>query len=178
MPTGVAMPIAASQPVVVRLHLVNVTAADAQATATVQAELLPEGSTFTQAASFVVYNSNVNIPASAVGTASGTCTTPTGASFFALSTRTNKYGTLATVKDGSNTVFQATDWESPGAAPWASPPHYAFASGALSYECSYNNTSSATVRDGPAESDERCMVLAYFFPATKPGFCLNSLVVQ
>lgn len=88
-----------------------------------------------------------------------------------------------TVKDGmpasTAVTFTSTDWEHPGAKTWMASPFYTFASGKLTYECTYDNTGSnaaSTVVSGPsAETNEMCMATGYYFPATKPLICLNSL---
>jgi len=52
----------------------------------------------------------------------------------------------------------------------------------LTYECSYDNTgtnANRTIQTGDsALDDEQCMAVGYYFPATKPGFCFNSTVVN
>ena len=59
---------------------------------------------------------------------------------------------------------------------------YAFATNQLTYECSYDNTgtnANRTIQTGDsALDDEQCMAVGYYFPATKPGFCFNSTVVN
>ena len=56
---------------------------------------------------------------------------------------------------------------------------YTFASGAMTYECTYNNTGAnmgRVIRSGSSlETDEICMGVGYFFPSTGPKFCLDSM---
>ena len=58
-------------------------------------------------------------------------------------------------------------------------PFYQFASGRVTYACTYDNKGSnanRTVTSGSsAETDEMCMATGYYFPATKSLFCLDSL---
>ena len=57
-------------------------------------------------------------------------------------------------------------------------PFYTFTSGTLTYECTYTNNgdnANSTIVSGPsAQTNEMCMGVGYFFPATGPRFCLNS----
>jgi hypothetical protein len=98
-----------------------------------------------------------------------------------MSTHAHKQAVNTAVKDGTAMVFTSDDWEHPGAKQFASPGFYAFATNKLTYECSYRNLGSnanRTVEDGnSASTDEMCMASGYYFPATRPRFCLNSFLV-
>ena len=53
---------------------------------------------------------------------------------------------------------------------------FQFASGKLTYECTYNNpdTQGLPIEDGDsAATEEMCMASGYFFPATKPLLCYD-----
>ena len=46
----------------------------------------------------------------------------------------------------------------------------------LSYSCTYSNPTNRTIRSGDSVStDEECVAVGYFFPATSSFVCLNSL---
>ena len=73
-------------------------------------------------------------------------------------------------------VFASDDWEHPGAQAWMTTPFYTFASGKLTYECTYDNPTNRTIIHTVTapQTDEMCMASGYFFPATKPTICYCS----
>lgn len=70
-------------------------------------------------------------------------------------------------------VFSSNDWEHPGTQLFSAPEFYRFASGELTWECTYNNTgdnAGRTVTAGQsAKTDEMCMATGYYFPAGPRG---------
>jgi hypothetical protein len=77
-------------------------------------------------------------------------------------------------------VFESDNWEHPGVARWTHDPFFSFVSNRLTYYCEYDNTgNSSAVREGAsAKTNEMCMAVGYFFPATTAKICLNSTVVN
>jgi hypothetical protein len=52
----------------------------------------------------------------------------------------------------------------------------AFSSSGLTYDCVYDNPGNAIVVSGDSEStNESCIGIGYFFPATGPKLCVNNL---
>jgi hypothetical protein len=91
----------------------------------------------------------------------------------------NKQAVLTAVKDGTpastDIVFTSTDWELPGAATFTAPDFRSFATGSLTYECTYDNPTNRTITSGPSEAtDEQCVAVGYFFPATDYRLCLDN----
>ncbi len=178
MPTGVGMTVPAGQKVYVQMHYLNAGDADIAAHVVIDGETYAASETYTPAAAFITYNTQISIPANSTGTAGGTCAVPAGAKFFSMSTHAHKQAIHTEVKDGAAMVFQSDDWEHPGTVDWAAEPFYSFSTGSLSYRCNYNNTTNRTVTEGSsAETDEMCMAVGYFFPATGPKFCINSIAL-
>ena len=177
-PLGMAVP--AGQPLVIQMYFINSTAAALAAHVTLSAYAHPAATTYTQTDAFVTYNSMISIAPGAAGAIAGkTCNLPSGAKFWRVSTETHMQSTSTDIKDGSSVVFMGTDWENPGAMTWPSAPFYTFTSGALTYECTYNNSTgpnmTRTIHSGPSlQTDEICMAIGYFFPSTGPKFCLDS----
>jgi hypothetical protein len=144
-----------------------------------------------QAGTMVSFNSTINIPpATAAGpgtqTVGGTCTAPTGAKFFTMSTHTHKHATAAwidyihagatteIVHTGSTTTYPAdqepgsgVDWEHPGVGLWTAPNFLTVQAGdSFTYHCSYSNTGTTAVTVGEtAANNEMCMAVGYYFPA-------------
>lgn len=91
---------------------------------------------------------------------------------------THKQAVHTAVKDGATPVFESTDWENPGATTFAGPSFYSFSNAGLTYECTYDNPGTNVIQTGPsAATDELCIAVGYFFPATKSVFCFNDFVV-
>ncbi len=159
-----------------QMHYLNTTDTPLTAHVELKAYALATGAAYTQTDAYITYNQSISIPPGATNyTVSATCTVPTQ-SFWTVSTHDHKQGIHTDIKDGATTVFQSTDWEHPGAQVWNSSPFYSFSGGTLTWECTYNNTgsnSTTTVTAGPsAQTNEMCMAVGYFFPATGPQFCL------
>jgi hypothetical protein len=174
MPDGVGMLVKAGQPMCIEMHYLNATDAAITAHVELTGETYANGVQYQQAAAFVTYDNTISIPARSLGNAGGDCPVSASAKFFGLSTHVHKRGIKTQVMDGASMLFEATDWEHPGAKQWDAP-FYQFSSGKLSYRCEYNNTDSNTVVDGnSAQSDEMCMAVGYFFPATKSLICVDS----
>jgi hypothetical protein len=80
------------------------------------------------------------------------------------------------VLDGSTTLFEGTDWEHPGATTVAAAPFLTFASNGLTSECTYDNPTNRTITTGSSyATDEECLAIGYFFPATDSLLCVNGL---
>ncbi|MEZ4400777.1 MAG: hypothetical protein R3B06_12200 [Kofleriaceae bacterium] len=175
MPDGVGMTVPAGQKVFVQMHYLNTSDQPLQAHVVIDAEAYATGQQYTPAAAYITYNTQINIPPMSAGTAGGDCAVPAGAKFFTLSTHAHQRAVHTQVMDGAAMVFQSDDWEHPGATDWRAAPNFTFASGRLTYRCDYQNDSAFAVRTGDsAATDEMCMAVGYFFPATAPKYCINS----
>jgi hypothetical protein len=177
----VGMPIPAGQAAAMQLHYLNATDNPLPVHAVLNANGYPTGTTYTQAAAYVTYNTKIDIPPGpgTMASVNGTCAVPSGSKFFTMSTHSHKQSVQTQVMDGSAMVQTSTDWEHPAATAWTASPFFSFASGALTYSCNYLNETTNEIKTGPsAQTDEMCMALGYFFPATASKICLNSTVVR
>lgn len=181
MPSGVAMPIKARQPLYFNMHYINATQNDQ--TVHVSLDFDSAAGTFQKAAAYVTYNTNISIPPGGTQTVSGDCDVPSGAQFFVMSTHSHKRTTDAIAArnvagNDSDVLVHTTDWEHAAIGKWAAPQYLTFAPGEkLHYECSYKNDTANTITDGEsAEKNEMCMAVGYYFPADGDTFCLNSSV--
>jgi hypothetical protein len=178
MPDDVGIAIAAGQPVIVNMHYIN--QSDAPLTANVHVELgtFKPGFTFTPAHSYVTFNTQINVPAHATGSAGGSCDVSPDAKFVFMSTHSHKYTTRAQVHDGDRMVLETKDWAHATVAEWPAPDHYSFGSGKLNYRCDYNNTTDQPLRTGEsAIANEMCMAVGVTFPAHGDTFCINSFTI-
>jgi len=181
--TPLAQEIPAGQPAYFQMHYLNVTDAPITVHVELDAFALAAGTAYTRTASYVTYNASISIPPAAVNhVETRTCTVPAGIKFWEISTHSHKQSVHTDVKDGDAMTFTSDDWEHPGSTQWSAPMFYTFASGKLTYECTYDNIASnagATVVSGPsAQTNEMCMAIGYYFPATTPHMCFNSTLVQ
>jgi hypothetical protein len=172
-----AMEIGMNQSGFLQMHYNNRSDQVIKAHVEVSAYALAEGTAYTKTAAFVTYNDKINIPIGAVGDVETmSCNVPAANKFWLMTTHAHKRAVHTSVKDGATVVFESNDWEHPGAKQLA--PFYQFSSGKLTYECTYNNTSSRVIMAGPsAQTDEMCMASGYFFPATRPVFCYNNIPI-
>jgi len=174
-----AQRIAPATPAYFQMHYLNSTDDAIMAHVTLDAFALEANTTYTLTSPFITYNSQISIgPGATNDVETQTCNVPTGFKFWSMSTHAHKQAIKTAVKDGGTVVFESYDWEHPGGRTWMTTPFYTFASGQLTYECTYNNTmdnSGSTIVSGPsADTNEMCMAVGYYFPATKTMFCLNS----
>ncbi|MEZ4362430.1 MAG: hypothetical protein R3B48_19730 [Kofleriaceae bacterium] len=180
MPPGVGITVPASQPAFIQMHYLNVTDQAVPVHVTLNAETYAPAESYTPASAFITYNSQISIPMGTPGnpgraSAGGSCDVPPDASFFSVSTHAHKQAVHTEVTDGASTVFSSEDWEHPGGVLLSGAPFLTFASGKLSYRCDYENPTGRVIQDGSsAVTDEMCMAVGYFFPATRPTLCLNS----
>lgn len=181
----VAMEIAPNTPGFLQMHYLNSTDEIIRPRITVTAEALDEGVAFTKTAAFVTFNGNIAIPPMTTKQSpeveTMTCNVPGTSKFWLMSTHAHKRAVRTVVKDGNaangTAIFESTDWEHPGATRWDGP-FYQFNTGKLTYECSYYNETTRTIRTGEsAQTDEMCMASGYFFPATRPVFCYNNITI-
>jgi hypothetical protein len=177
-PDGVAMVIAANGRVQFDMHYLNTTTAPINALVTLN--MIFATGTFQKAAPLISFNTGINIPANGTQTVTGNCTPGVGASFFMASTHTHRRGILATINrvlaDGTlgEELVHTTDWEKPDLHSWSAAPFLTFKTGEkFRYSCSYQNDLNVPVTVGnSAATNEMCMAVTYFFPASATGSCL------
>lgn len=95
-------------------------------------------------------------------------------SFWHLSTHTHKQSIETRLLDGASVLLDGFDWERPPAETRGAPPFLEFASNVLTTQCNYENTTNRTITAGDStQTDEQCVGVGYFFPATVPKVCYN-----
>jgi hypothetical protein len=178
MPEGVAMVLASRQRVVFDMHYINTTDHTLHAQVTLNV-VLAKG-TFQRAASLISYNTAIRVPARGTQTVGGDCTPGTGAKFFYMLTHTHRRGKLATINrvlaNGQlgEQLVKSTDWEVPEEKKYLTDPYLTFKAGEkFHYSCDYENDLNQVVTSGPsAATNEMCMAITYYFPASAGGSCL------
>ncbi len=175
-PLGMNVP--ANKPAYFQMHYLNSTDEPITAHVTLSAYALDASVDYTPTAAFVTYNGDISIPANATNyTETETCNLPAGAKFWTVSTHSHKQSVKTKLEDGGTQIFLSEGpdaWEHPGSKDWGMP-FYTFASGTMTYSCTYDNPTSNTIVDGPsAQTNEMCMGTGYFFPATTAKFCYTN----
>ena len=160
----------------IQMHYLNSTDDDMQVHVELKAHALAAGTAYTQTDAYITYQYNIKIGAGATGvTVASSCPVPNGAKFWQVSTHAHKQAVHTQVTDGSAMVFQSDDWEHPGVKEFV-PTFFTF-SGKLGYSCTYDNVGDNKdheVDQGQsAATNEMCMATGYYFPATKPQFCVS-----
>lgn len=161
-----------------QMHYLNQTDAPLAASVDLKAYALPESAEYTPTAPYITYNFEISIAPNEVGKkASASCPAPAG-KFWSMSTHAHKQAVKTEVFDGAVPMFESTDWEHPGGALWDSPSFFTPQSGEISWTCTYNNNnptdpnSKTTVVQGQsAETEEMCMAVGYYFPASGTQIC-------
>jgi hypothetical protein len=193
MPLGMDLP--PNTAAYLQMHYLNSTDEVIKVHVTLDAEAHADGVAYTKTAAYVTFYAQISIPPNAVGHieprpragqttpdyAASTCNVPQGSKFWLMSTHAHKQAVKTEIFDGGASMYSSPDWEHPEPRKHMEAPYYEFQSGKLTYSCTYNNTGdnkSRTVSTGDsAATDEMCMASGYFFPATKPVFCVNSFIV-
>jgi hypothetical protein len=171
-----AMEFVARQPMLLVLYLPNPTSEPIRGSAILRADLLPPDAPYTRTATYLSFNANIAIPPMSLGSSvSATCAAPVGASFWHLSTRTHRRGTLSELRDDATTLVSSSDWENPAVTQFTAPAFHVFSPAGMTYRCTYDNPDNVLVQPGDDPStQEVCMGIGYFFPATRPTLCVTS----
>lgn len=173
-PLAIELP--ANSPGFVEIYFLNPTGQTITSTLTLYANTLADGSAYTPTATYMTYNGSLSIASMSSNViAQLTCPVPAAVKFWWLSTHTHKHATNAALLDGATTLVSTSDWEAPAIAVHDASPFYTFTNG-LTYSCTFNNSTNSTINAGDNyATDENCVGIGYFFPATGPLICYNAI---
>jgi hypothetical protein len=174
-PLGVE--IAPDLPMFLQMYIINTTDTSLSTSALIEGEALGDAVAYTKSATYLTTNVSFSIPAGATNNAvEQTCAVPAGASFWWLSTRTHVYAASSKIRDAGSDVLVTTDWEHPAAYLPTPPNYFQFSASGMTYQCTYNNPNPAPIASGESEfSNEACIGIGYFFPASRPAQCINNI---
>ena len=169
------MEIMPGQPLLLQMYVSNPTEAPVTTTATLQAEAL--SGAYTRTATYQTTNISIAIPPGvAAHTVTQTCAVPPGVRFWRLSTRTHRYAIESRIEDAGLPLVVTTDWNQPEVATFAPPDFHPFSPAGLTYSCTYANPTGSPIHFGESdETDEVCIAIGHFFPATRPSLCVNDV---
>lgn len=156
------------------LHTINTTNEVIKTKATVNFEPL-DAAAYTTTDTYLTFSSNFALPPYSSGVVeTKSCAVPPDAQFWSLTTLAHKRATSTRILDGTSPLVESPDWSHPVIATTDEPPFVTFASRKLTYACRFDNPLSRTVRRGDSyQTDEECLAVGYFFPATRPLACAD-----
>lgn len=171
-PDGVGLPFPANQVLILNMHFLN--PGSTAVSPEVKLNVLYAKNLQYTAQAMVSFNAGIYVAPGATQTVSGSCTPPAGSKFFAYTTHAHKHATeldVNYVSGGVTTnIVKSPQWDNPDVALWNAPNFLTIKAGdKLTYSCSYSNvggTTAVTVGE-TAASNEMCMSIGYFFPATQ-----------
>ena len=154
------------------IHHHNTTSEVQKGRVTINLEALDEP-VYTPTDTFTAIDTNFAVPPYTSGyVQTNGCDVPPGAQFWRLTTHTHRYATASSVGDGTGKIFETLDWTHPGGVTWPTPPFRALDANRLTHGCTFDNPNGYTVRPGPSYlSEDECVAVGYFFPASKPLSC-------
>lgn len=156
------------------IHYLNKTDMPVTGHVEVNAALYDPTTTVTRADSLVTHNFSINILPASAKSETFTCTPPAGVKYLSLSTHSHKQSVHTFIRDGvgNPNLFESTSFEHPGTVLFNQPPFLSL--NQLTYQCDYVNPTNRTITAGSnVATDELCMAITYFFPATGARICVN-----
>ena len=175
--TPVAIEWLPNQPLVLQVVSINATVDPAQALVTLAADALPAGTPFTRTATYMTYKASISLPPNSTTTVTSTCNVPPAVKFWHFTTYSRRFSTNAIVRTTPNvqTLVSSTNFEDPAVTEFRTAPFFDFGANQLQYSCTYFNSTGQTITSGDDPSfDENCVAITYFFPATRPLFCIDN----
>jgi hypothetical protein len=185
-PAGIALELPAHQMVRIEAHYINTSMTDIQGMGTVTFQGTPASSAPPfQPAEFLFWGTTqFTIPANASATVGPKFQTGTaGTHLISITTHQHELGTgikawaSAQPGDLSNQIADDADWANPS---WRllDPVVDFDGTGGLSYQCSWDNTTTYTVRFGESALNEMCFVGGYYYPSHGFDLCIDGSCSQ
>lgn len=158
----------------IMLHTVNTTNDVIKTKATLNFEAL-DAAVYTKTDTYTTFSSNFVLPPYSTGVVeTQSCTVPPDAQFWSLTTLTHSRAVNARILDGTSVLVDSPDWSRPVIETVEKPPFVTFASKKLTYACRFDNPTNRTIWRGESyQTDEECLAVGYYFPATRPFGCSN-----
>ena len=181
LPAGVAYSFAANQFIRLEMHYINTTDAPIEIGATSEFVTMPAADVQNEADFLFMGTPDIDIPAGQRQTIRRFLKMPavlSNANIFAITGHTHKMGTDMQVNYSSGFQMPTTSVYKPSIFKWdepdttfATPPFKIPANGGFDFQCSYNNTSGASVKFGESANEEMCFFWAYYYPSVGSRVC-------
>jgi hypothetical protein len=171
MPAGVAMQVDNGLPLILQIHYVNVSDQPVTSSTTVVLNLAAPDETTQPAGSWIVGALDFTLPPNQRTDVQTTCTThPRMEHVFTTFPHMHRLGTSLSVAVANATPAPIVDiprWDFGNQGMWPVSPAMTIDQDApLQTRCSFNNVTNAPVQFGLHTSDEMCVAVLYYWPAT------------
>ncbi len=185
LPQGVGFTLNANQMLRIEMHYINPLGTPQTLQSSSTMIPIPDGQFQNEAGFLFIGDPDITLPPNATTTL-GPIFFPIpaeyeGAQFFAITGHEHKLGTdvvvstAANASDPGTSVYNVPGWLwSEPATVSASPPFTVPTGGGFSFTCTWNNTTSSTVKFGESANDEMCFFWAYYYPSVGSKVCFHS----
>jgi len=192
LPSGVAYTLAPHQMIKIEMHYINSSDTDQMATATVNF-FAADPSTITDEAAILFNGSpdigsdpKAGIPAGSQFTLHQFFTVPSyldlsQSHIFAITGHEHQFGTNVEVNVAPSKNGPMTSVYKPNPFVWSEPettnqdPPFAVPTGGgFDFTCSWDNTSTQSVKFGESATDEMCFFWAYYYPSQGSKVCIHT----
>jgi hypothetical protein len=169
-PTDVAMKVPGNAVLLLNAHYVNTQPEPIQPEVAINVHTIPEDQVKQEGGVLFWYNAFIRIDPNAAGTAKMSCPVPhditIGNAQSHMHRRGIGYEAVHLLPDGARTsIYENDRWE--GVPVEKYDGGLAVAAGSrIEYHCGYQNDETRTVWQGPRSSDEMCMFIGSYWPAT------------
>lgn len=183
LPAGVAYTLAPRQMLRIEMHYINATGSTKTLSSSTT---MSEARSFDAEAGFLfIGDPDINLPPLSQRTLGPSFfrlpAEFADAKFFAITGHEHQFGTSVKVSRASNesesgtAVYDVPGWLwSEPATVFHNPPFSIPAGGGFNFTCSWNNTSTRTVRFGESAEDEMCFFWAYYYPNKGSRVCVTT----
>ncbi len=185
LPNGVAYTFAPHQMIKLEMHYKNSGDTDLAVMGTVDFYAADPATIQNEAAILFAGSPDIDIPAGQTvtlhqffkPTASANFS---NAKFFAITGHTHGLGTQVKVRTGASAAGPMTEVYAPSPFRWDEPatatgPEFTLpAGGGFDFECTWKNTTTATVKFGESADKEMCFFWAYYYPSIGSKVCFHT----
>ncbi len=180
-PPGVGLKLEAGTTLLLELHLLNTSGEILTGTSGIEIVEVAPADVQHEADVLLPGPLSFQIPPNETHSETGTCTVQSTQSFFAILPHMHQLGrhlkTTLTIA-GEQQVLHDGDYEFQHQPFLAFEPVTLQAGDSITTECTWNNTSQASIGWGPSSNDEMCFSILYRFPKVVDvggGFCDDSM---
>jgi hypothetical protein len=178
MPTGVALGIRPNAFLMFRFEVSNQTGVPIDLQAGINFETYNEPSPKLASHMLLGFNTSGKVPAASGGvpgtlTMRHDCAVEPDAKFFSLVTQTKDLGTRTAILDRTTLLGESSNWLNPETLRRSADPFLQFASGKVTYECSFANTTQNTIDISFGSRRDGCLTAGYFFGGNKQDACFG-----
>jgi Copper type II ascorbate-dependent monooxygenase, C-terminal domain len=178
-PDGVGVVMKARQVMMLQTHYINSTSADIYATVSAGFDTAPADQIRERAGFMLFYDPFIYVPAHSSATSAIRCPVPSDVTIISAFTHYHRFGTGMRVwidpdmsSESKAPFYQTNDWEHP---PDFHGPLPVRAGSAFRLECSYTNSGSEEIFQGPnAATSEMCVLAGLYYPQVSNEFAYCS----